>query len=81
MAFILQGIGAYDIVKRLNIGLEICLSSNIQTKAVDKFDQPPLKDFCDDALPITINTDNRTVSNTTMKNEVPYSDGGIQPEL
>ncbi|SQH78048.1 Adenosine deaminase [Shewanella benthica] len=62
--------GAYDLVKQQNIGLETCPSSNIQTKAVDKLSEHPLKAFYEDALPITINTDNRTVSNTTMTDEV-----------
>ncbi|NRB25760.1 adenosine deaminase [Shewanella sp.] len=62
--------GAYDLVKQHNIGLETCPSSNIQTKAVGKLSEHPLKAFYEDALPITINTDNRTVSNTTMTDEV-----------
>jgi len=62
--------GAYDLVKQQNIGLETCPSSNIQTKAVDKLSEHPLKAFYQDKLPTTINTDNRTVSNTTMTDEV-----------
>ncbi|MPY23236.1 adenosine deaminase [Shewanella sp. YLB-07] len=62
--------GAYDLVKQQNIGLETCPSSNIQTKAVDNLSEHPLKAFYEDGLPITINTDNRTVSNTTMTDEV-----------
>ncbi|RTR39874.1 adenosine deaminase [Shewanella canadensis] len=61
---------AYDLVKDKNIGLETCPSSNIQTKAVNILSEHPIHDFHQDELPITINTDNRTVSNTTMTDEV-----------
>lgn len=61
---------AYDLVKNKEIALELCPSSNIQTKAVDIFAHHPIKAFYQDGLPITINTDNRTVSNTTMTDEI-----------
>jgi len=61
---------AYDLVKSNNIGLETCPSSNIQTKAVDSLTEHPVNDFYRDGIPVTINTDNRTVSNTTMTDEV-----------
>lgn len=62
--------GAYQRVKADNIALETCPSSNIQTKAVSTLSQHPFKDFYQDKLAVTINTDNRTVSNTTMTDEV-----------
>ena len=61
---------AYDLVKQNNIGLETCPSSNIQTKAVESLETHPVKDFYKDGIPVTINTDNRTVSNTTMTAEI-----------
>lgn len=61
---------AYDLVKAKQIALETCPSSNLQTKAVTSLAEHPIKDFYQDAIPVTINTDNRTVSNTTMTNEV-----------
>lgn len=61
---------AYDKVKQTNTGLETCPSSNVQTKAVEKLADHPCSDFYKDGLPVTINTDNRTVSNTTMTKEV-----------
>jgi adenosine deaminase len=61
---------AYQSVKADNIALETCPSSNIQTKAVTSLSQHPFKDFYQDKLAVTINTDNRTVSNTTMTDEV-----------
>lgn len=61
---------AYEQVEQHNVGLETCPSSNIQTKAVAQLSEHPFKAFFDDNLPTTINTDNRTVSNTTMTDEV-----------
>ena len=61
---------AYDRVREDLVGLETCPSSNVQTKAVDELREHPLIDFYQDNLAITINTDNRTVSNTTMTKEV-----------
>lgn len=60
---------AYDIVKNKNIVLEICPTSNVQTKAVNSIETHPLLNFYKDNLKVTINTDNRTVSNTTLTNE------------
>lgn len=61
---------AYDLVKGNNVGLETCPSSNIQTKAVEHLAEHPVNDFYRDGVPVTINTDNRTVSNTTMTAEI-----------
>lgn len=61
---------AYKLVKNNAVALETCPSSNIQTKAVDKLSSHPIKEFYQDGVPVTINTDNRTVSNTTMSDEV-----------
>ena len=61
---------AYQLVKQKMTALETCPSSNIQTKAVNKLIEHPIKDFYLDAVPVTINTDNRTVSDTTMTKEV-----------
>ena len=60
---------AYDIVKEKNIVLEMCPTSNVQTKAVDSFEVHPILDFHKDGIKVTINTDNRTVSNTTLTKE------------
>lgn len=61
---------AYELVKQNAIPLETCPSSNVQTKAVADFQSHPFKQFYADDIRVTINTDNRTVSNTTMTKEV-----------
>lgn len=51
------------------IGVELCPSSNLQTKAVTDFSEYPLRSFMAAGVPISINTDNRTVSGTTNTRE------------
>lgn len=49
------------------------MESNMQTKAlegVNQLSQYPLQRFLDDAIAICINTDNMTVSDTTVANEL-----------
>jgi adenosine deaminase len=67
--FIKDCIEAYNIVKDKEITLEMCPSSNIQTKAIDTFKNHPIYDFYNDGIRITVNTDNRTVSDTNMTKE------------
>lgn len=49
--------------------IEMCPTSNFQTKAVTAISDYPFKSFLDAGLKICINTDNRTVSNTTLTDE------------
>ncbi|ETI67217.1 adenosine deaminase [Neobacillus vireti] len=67
--FIKDCAAAYDIVKEKQIVLEMCPTSNVQTKAVNQFSEHPIYHFHQDGIKVTINTDNRTVSDTTMAKE------------
>jgi adenosine deaminase len=60
---------AYTIVKDRQVVLEMCLTSNVQTKAVRDYREHPIYLFHKDGIKVTINTDNRTVSGTTMTKE------------
>lgn len=57
------------LCREKGIGIEMCPTSNLQTKAVDSFDSYPLKQFVDEGLLVSIHTDNRTVSGTTLTDE------------
>lgn len=57
-----------ELVKR-NVCLEICPKSNLDTKAISKYEDLPIKEFMKKGVKVTINTDNMTVSNTTLKQE------------
>jgi len=54
---------------RCGVGVELCPSSNLQTKAVTSFNEYPLRSFMAAGIPISINTDNRMVSGTTNSRE------------
>ncbi|MFB6467799.1 adenosine deaminase [Cytobacillus sp. Hz8] len=61
---------AYRKVKEKQVVLEMCPTSNIQTKAVHHYSEHPIYKFHKDGIKVTINTDNRTVSDTTMSKEI-----------
>ena len=61
-----------DLLNYVNdhrIPLEMCITSNVQTKAVDALDHHPIRFYFDYGLRVTLNTDNRLVSNTTLTDE------------
>lgn len=57
------------VCKEKGIGIEMCPTSNLQTKAVEDFNSYPLKQFLEEGLLVSVHTDNRTVSGTTMEQE------------
>lgn len=63
---------AIKLCKDKRIGIEMCPISNLQTKAVDNISSYPLKEFTKAGLLVTINTDNRIVSNSTMDKELEF---------
>jgi adenosine deaminase len=52
------------------IPLEICLSSNVHTGAARSFEEHPFRYFYDQGYRVTLNTDNRLMSATTMTDEL-----------
>jgi adenosine deaminase len=57
------------LIRDRRIPLELCPVSNIQTKAVPDWQAYPIKQYFDMGLWLTINTDNPTVSGTTITAE------------
>ncbi len=61
-----------DLLNYVNdhrIPLEICIKSNFHTKAVPDIRSHPIDFYIDYGLRVTINTDNRTISDTTVTDE------------
>ncbi len=61
-----------ELMKRLaadGVVVEVCLSSNIQTGAVDDLRNHPLPRFLDAGIKVAMCTDNPTVSATTLSRE------------
>lgn len=52
-----------------HVGVELCPTSNLQTKAISSFANYPFREFFDGGIMVSINTDNRTVSGTDMTKE------------
>src|SRR5260370_25486877 len=62
-----------DLLNYVNdhrIPLEVCLSSNVQTGAVPSLASHPLKFYFDYGLRVTINTDNRLITDTNVTKEL-----------
>lgn len=57
---------ALKLIKEKNITLEVCPKSNLDTNMYEKLSNHPIKKLYDMDLLVTINTDNRTVSNTNL---------------
>ncbi len=51
------------------IPLEMCVNCNVQTNTVASLADHPIKDYLDQGIRVTINTDNRLISKTTLTNE------------
>ncbi|MDD3966025.1 MAG: adenosine deaminase [Candidatus Neomarinimicrobiota bacterium] len=62
--------GLMNYINDHRICLEICLTSNIQTKSVRSIKNHPFKFFRDYGLRLSLNTDNRLMSNTSVTNEL-----------
>ncbi len=52
--------------------LECCVISNVQSKAVESVTEHPVRYFLEQGLKVTLNTDNMTISQTSMAKEVSF---------
>ena len=58
-----------NYVKNHRITLEICLSSNVHVRSVHSIEVHPFKQYFDEDIRVTLNTDTRLISNTTLTDE------------
>lgn len=56
-------------VRDHRVPLEICLTSNVQTRAVESFEEHPVREYFDRGLVVSLHTDNRLMSHTTVTDE------------
>ena len=61
------GLQAY--VNDHQVPVEVCLTSNVQTHAVESFETHPVRGYFDEGLMVSLHTDNRLMSGTTMTEE------------
>lgn len=58
-----------DYALEHRIPLEICLTSNVQTRVADSVARHPLREYYDRGLNVVLNTDNRLMSGVTLTDE------------
>lgn len=61
--------GLLDAFAERGVALEMCPSSNVQTRSVASYEDHPIVDFHRRGIPVTVNTDSRLVSLTTVTDE------------
>jgi len=59
-----------NFVNDHRIALEVCLSSNVQTGAVRTLESHPMRFYFDYGIRLTVNTDNRLMTDTTVTKEL-----------
>ena len=62
-----------DYVNDQRIALEICLTSNVQTRVTASYEAHPLRRYFDAGLNVVLNTDNRLMSGTTLTDEYVHA--------
>lgn len=65
-----EDINLVRMISEKGITLEICPTSNLCTALYNKIDDIPIKEFINNGIKITINTDDPTVCNTKLKDEL-----------
>jgi len=62
-----------DYCNDRRIPLEICLTSNVQTRAARSYATHPFREYFDRGLNVVLNTDNRLMSGTTLTDEYAHA--------
>jgi adenosine deaminase len=60
-------------VHERGIALELCLTSNVQTRATERYETHPLRHFLARGMNVCLNTDNRLMSGTTLVDEYHHA--------
>lgn len=66
---VVENSDAVRFARQHNVTLEVCPTSNLQTGVVHRFSQHPLLDLIALGLHVTINTDDPSISDTTLTDE------------
>ncbi|RME72681.1 MAG: adenosine deaminase [Chloroflexi bacterium] len=73
----MEDLNMLDLLNRLQIPLEMCPTSNLQTGIIPRLAQHPLYSFYRIGIPVTINTDDPSISNITLTDEYEVSVRGV----
>lgn len=61
---------AYNLVKETGTVLEMCPTSNLETKIIDSYESHPIMNYIRDGIRVSVSTDNRTAYSTSMNKEL-----------
>lgn len=67
---LIEDVDLLNYVKDHRVPLEMCLTSNVQTGATESLGSHPFKTYFDMGLRVTLNTDNRLISNIRLTTEL-----------
>jgi adenosine deaminase len=73
----MEDLSVMDLLVKHQITLEMCPTSNLQTGVISRLGQHPLWAFQLVGIPVTINTDDPSISNTTLTDEYLVALRGI----
>jgi len=62
-----------DDLNERRTALEICLTSNVQTRAATSYETHPFRRYFDAGMNVVLNTDNRLMSGTTLTDEYVHA--------
>jgi len=74
---IAKDLAVMDLVRKENVTLEVCPTSNLQTGIVSKLHHHPLYSFHQLGIAVTVNTDDPSISNITLTDELIAVTRGI----
>jgi adenosine deaminase len=66
-----------DEVRRRGVPLEVCLTSNLQTRVVSSYASHPAQQYLRAGIPVSLGTDNRLMSGVTLTDEYMHARDGL----
>ncbi len=72
-----EDLSVMDLLVKRQVTLEMCPTSNLQTGAISRLGQHPLWAYHQLGIPVTINTDDPSISSTTLTDEYLVALRGI----
>lgn len=73
----MEDLSVIDLILQKRVTLEMCPTSNLQTGSVPGLGQHPMWAFHQIGIPVTINTDDPSISNITLTDELMVAVKGI----
>ena len=70
---LIEDVELTQYVNDRRIALEICLTSNVQTRVASSYETHPLRTYFDRGMNVVLNTDNRLMSGTTLTEEYAHA--------